>query len=60
MQAFRDTANHVLSMHHRAFLGAFKQMMVAVFGPGIKQVFNKAPLQGGTVEMGESSSQPPL
>jgi hypothetical protein len=32
MQAFRDTADHVLSRHHRAFLGAFKQMMVAVFG----------------------------
>jgi hypothetical protein len=60
MQAFRDTADHVLSRHHRAFLGAFKQMMVAVFGPGMEQVFNKAPLQGGTVEMGESSSQPPL
>jgi hypothetical protein len=60
MQAFRDTADHVLSRHHRAFLGAFKQMMVAVFGPGMEQVFNKTPIQGGTVEMGESSSQPPL
>jgi hypothetical protein len=60
MQAFRDTADHVLSRHHRAFLGAFKQMMVAVFGPGMEQVFNRTPFQGGTVEMGESSSQPPL
>jgi hypothetical protein len=60
MQAFRDTADHVLSRHHRAFLGAFKQMMVAVFGPGMEQVFNKTPIQGGTVEVGESSSQPPL
>jgi hypothetical protein len=34
--------------------------MVAVFGPGMEQVFNKTPLQEGTVEMGESSSQPPL
>jgi hypothetical protein len=59
MQAFRDTADHVLRRHHRAFLGAFKQMMVAVFGPGMEQVFNKTPIQG-TVEMGESSSQPPL
>jgi hypothetical protein len=60
IQAFRDAADHVLSRHHRAFLGAFKQMMVAVFGPGMEQAFNKTPIQGGTVEMGESSSQPPL
>jgi hypothetical protein len=60
MQAFRDTVDHVLSRHHRAFLGAFKQMMVAVFSPGMEQAFSKTPIQGGTVEMGESSSQPPL
>jgi hypothetical protein len=60
MQAFRDAGDDVLSRHHRAFLGAFKQMMVAVFGPGMEQVFNRTPLQGGTVEIGESSSQPPL
>jgi hypothetical protein len=29
MQAFRDAAEDVLSRHHRAFLGVFKQMMVA-------------------------------
>jgi hypothetical protein len=57
MQAFRDTADHVVSRHHRAFLSAFKQIMVAVFGPGMEQVFNKTPFQGGTMEMGESSSQ---
>jgi hypothetical protein len=60
MQAFRDTADHVLSRHHKALLGAFKQMMVAVFDPGMEQAFSKAPIQGGTVEFGESSSQPPL
>jgi hypothetical protein len=60
MQVFRDAADHVLSRHHRAFLGAFKQMMVVVFGPDMEQVFNRTPLQGGTVEIGESSSQPPL
>jgi hypothetical protein len=60
MQVFRDTADHVLSKHHRAFLSVFKQMMVVVFGPGMEQVFNKTPFQGGTVEMGESSSQSPL
>jgi hypothetical protein len=60
MQAFRDAAEDVLGRHHRAFLGAFKQMMVAVFGPGMEQVFSQAPLQGGSVEIGESSSQPPL
>jgi hypothetical protein len=60
MQAFRDAADHVLSRHHKAFLGAFKQMMVAVFGPGMEQAFSRAPTQGGTVELGESSSQPPL
>jgi hypothetical protein len=60
IQAFRDAADHILSRHHKAFLGAFKQMMVAVFGPGMEQAFSKAPIQGGTVEFGESSSQPPL
>jgi hypothetical protein len=35
-------------------------MMVAVFGPGMEQAFSKAPVQGGTMERGESSSQPPL
>jgi type IV secretory pathway VirB10-like protein len=49
-----------LSRHHKAFLGAFKQMMVAVFGPGMEQAFSKAPIQAGTVELGESSSRPPL
>jgi hypothetical protein len=60
IQAFRDAEDHILSRHHKAFLGAFKQMMVAVFGPGMEQAFNKAPIQGGTVELGESSSQPPM
>jgi hypothetical protein len=60
LQAFRDAADLVLSKHHKAFLGAFQQMMVAVFGPGMEQAFSKAPVQGGTVELGESSSQPPL
>jgi hypothetical protein len=45
MQAFRDAVEDVLGRHHRAFLGAFKQMMVAVFGPGMEQVFSRAPLQ---------------
>jgi hypothetical protein len=60
IQAFQDAADHVLSRHHRAFLGAFKQMMVVVFGPGMEQAFSKAPVQAGTMELGESSSQPPL
>jgi hypothetical protein len=46
IQAFRDAADHVLSRHHKAFLGAFKQMMVAVFGPGMEQAFSRAPIQG--------------
>jgi hypothetical protein len=36
LQAFRDAADLVLSKHHKAFLGAFQQMMVAVFGPGME------------------------
>jgi hypothetical protein len=60
LQAFRDSADHVLSRHHKAFLGTFKQMMVVVFGPGMEQAFSKTPIQAGTVELGESSSQPPL
>jgi hypothetical protein len=60
MQAFRESADYMLSKHHKAFLGAFQQMMVAIFGPGMERAFSKAPVQGGTVELGESSSQPPL
>jgi hypothetical protein len=60
IEAFRDAADHILSRHHKALLGAFKQMMVAVFGPGMEQAFSMAPIQEGTMELGESSSQPPM
>jgi hypothetical protein len=65
MQAFRDAAEDVLSRHHRAFLGVFKQMMVGIFGLGMEQVFNRASHQGYSMEIGGSSSaqpgaQPPL
>jgi hypothetical protein len=65
MQAFRDAAEDVLSKHHRAFLGVFKQMMVSIFGPGMEQVFGRVSPQGYSMEVGESSSaqpgtQPPL
>jgi hypothetical protein len=46
MQAFRESADYMLSKHHKAFLGALQQMMVAVFGPGMEQAFNKAPSKG--------------
>jgi hypothetical protein len=36
MQAFRESADYMLSKHHKAFLGALQQMMVAVFGPGME------------------------
>jgi hypothetical protein len=45
MQAFQDAADDILGRHHRAFLGAFKQMMVAVFGPGMEQVLNEHPFR---------------
>jgi hypothetical protein len=54
LQAFRESADYMLSKHHKAFLGALQQMMVAVFGPGMEQAFSKAPIQGGTMELGES------
>jgi hypothetical protein len=65
MQAFRDAAEDMLSRHHRAFLGVFKQMMVGVFGPGMEQVFSRVSPQGYSMEIGKSSSaqpgtQPPL
>jgi hypothetical protein len=65
MQAFRNAAEDVLSKHHRALLGVFKQMMVSIFGPGMEQVFSQASPQGYSMEVGESSSaqpgtQPPL
>jgi hypothetical protein len=60
MRVFQESADYMLSKHNKAFLGALQQMMVPVFGPGMEQAFAKAPVQGGTVELGESSSQPPL
>jgi hypothetical protein len=60
MRVFQESADYMLSKHNKAFLGALQQMMVAVFGPGMEKAFSKAPMQGGTVELGESSSQPPL
>jgi hypothetical protein len=36
----------MLSKHNKDFLGALRQMMVAVFGPGMEQAFSKAPVQG--------------
>jgi hypothetical protein len=60
LQAFQDAADLVLCKHHKAFLGAFQQMMVAVFGPGMEQAFSKAPVQWDTVELDQSSSQPTL
>jgi hypothetical protein len=50
MQAFHDAAEDVLSRHHRAFLGVFKQMMVGIFGPGMEQVFNRVSPQGYSME----------
>jgi hypothetical protein len=46
MQAFRDAADDILGRHHRAFLGAFKQMMVAVLAwskYSIEHPFREAP-----------------
>jgi hypothetical protein len=60
MRVFQESADYMLSKHNKAFLGALQQMMVAVFGPSMEQAFSKAPVQGGTVELAESSSQPPL
>jgi hypothetical protein len=51
MQAFRDAAEDVLSRHHRAFLGVFKQLIVGVFGPGTEQVFNRVSPQGHSIEI---------
>jgi alpha-beta hydrolase superfamily lysophospholipase len=45
MQAFWESADYMLSKHHKAFLGAFQQIMVAIFGPGMEQAFSKAPVQ---------------
>jgi hypothetical protein len=59
MQAFQDAEEDVMGKHHRAFLGVLKQMMVGVFGPGIEQVFSRAPPQGYSMEIGESSSAQP-
>jgi hypothetical protein len=55
MRIFQESADYMLSKHNKAFLGALQQMMVAVFGPGMEQTFSKAPVQGGTVELGSQA-----
>jgi hypothetical protein len=57
---FQESVDNMLTKHNKAFLGSLQQMMVALFGPGAEQAFGKAPAGKSTVELGESSSQPPL
>jgi hypothetical protein len=62
LNAFRETAEAVLGMHHTTFLSMFKQMMIGVFGPGMEKMFSLVSPQ----DVGETSSaqptgvQPPL
>jgi hypothetical protein len=66
LQAFRETAEAVLSRHHTTFLSMFKQMMIGVFGPGMEKVFSRVSPHPSSAEVGETSSsqptgaQPPL
>jgi hypothetical protein len=41
MQAFRETMDSVMAKHHTAFLHMFKQMMIGVFGPGMKRMLSR-------------------
>jgi hypothetical protein len=66
LNAFRVTAKAVLGRHHTTFLSMFNQMMIGVFGPGMKKVFSRVSPHAYSTEVGETSSaqptgpQPPL
>jgi hypothetical protein len=60
IQAFRDSAEALQGRHHKAFLSMFKQMMVGVFGLGMKQVLSRVSPQGYYAEIGESKSAQPV
>jgi hypothetical protein len=63
---FRETTEAVMGKHHTAFLSMFKQMMIGVFGPGMKKVFSRVSPHPYSAEVRETSSaqptgaQPPL
>jgi hypothetical protein len=59
LNAFREIAEAVMGKHHTAFLSMFKQMMVGVFGPGMKKVFTRVSPHAYSIEVGETSSAQP-
>jgi hypothetical protein len=56
MNAVRQTMENIMAKHHIAFLSMFKQMMVAVFGPGMERMLGQVSPQGSIVEVGEMSA----
>jgi hypothetical protein len=56
MNAFRQTMESIMAKHHTTFLTMFKQMMVGVFGPGMKRMLGRVSPQASTVEVGETST----
>jgi hypothetical protein len=50
----------VMGKHHTAFLSMFKQMMIGVFGPGMKKVFSRVSPHPSSAEVGETSSSQPM
>jgi hypothetical protein len=56
MNAFRQTMESIMVKHHTAFLTMFKQMMVGVFGPGMKRTLSRVSPQASTAEVGETSA----
>jgi hypothetical protein len=60
LNAFRDTIETVIAKHHTAFLNMFKQMMIGVFGPGMKRMLSRVPPHTSSAEVGETSSAQPV
>jgi hypothetical protein len=56
MNAVQQTMESIMAKHKTAFLTMFKQMMVAVFGPGMERMLGRVSPQGSSVQIGETSA----
>jgi hypothetical protein len=56
MNAVQQTMENIMAKHNTVVLNMFRQMMVSIFGPGMKKVLSRVSPQGPSVEIGESSA----
>jgi hypothetical protein len=56
MNAVQQTMKSIMAKHNTAVLNMFRQMMVSIFGPGMKKVLSRVSPQGPSGETRESSA----